>query len=274
MANLLRAGFVRMKKSPVFWLGVAVMSGWAVLVCWRTHSRQGVYVYSLDDVLFYHNLVGIFLPSVFCALFLGTEYDNGTIRNKLVAGRTRTEVYLSNLILTVCAVLVMLLAFHLVTAVLGTLWLEGLRMPVGLALLSVAANALAVVALCSLCTVGSMLIPKKAVLAVALIMGLLLLLMVSTTIDNRLQEPEYYPLVMEMVDGEFVQMEDVSNPNHVTGIDREVWQFFADFLPTGQALQYHFAHAVHPWRMAAFSLVIVLASTGAGLFAFRRKDIR
>lgn len=275
MANLLRAGFFRMKKSPVFWLGVAVMFGWAVLVCWRTHAIQGMYIYHIDDVLFYCNLVVIFLPSVFCALELGTEYDNGTIRNKLVTGCTRSAVYLSSLILTVCAVLTMLLAYHLVVAVMGPLLLEGLRISVGMALLSIAANALAVTALCSLCTMGSLLIPKKAVLAVVLIMGLILLLGVSTTIDNRLQEPEYYPFVTELVDGEFVQREDVPNPGYVApGVAREIWQFLADFLPTGQALQYHFGHAIHPWRMCLYSLLIILASTSGGLLAFRRKDIR
>ena len=275
MANLLRAGFVRLKRSPVFWLGLAVMAAWSLVGCQSTYAliKEG-YVYRMDDVLFWYNLVALFLPPVFCALFLGTEYSDGTIRNKLAVGHSRPAVYLSSLIIAVTAVLAMVAVHLAIACFCGFVFLDGLAMTPSSAILLLCGDLLCSVALSALCVLGSMLIHKKSVLAVTLLMCVLVLLMVSMNVQNRLEQPEMYPMVMEMVDGEMVQRDDVPNPGYVSGAERAVWQFAADFLPTGQALQYHFGTVIHPWRLCGYSLFILLASTAGGLFAFRRKDIR
>ena len=41
--------------------------------------------------------------AVFAAYLWGTDYEYGTLRNKLICGHTREEVYFSNLLLTICA---------------------------------------------------------------------------------------------------------------------------------------------------------------------------
>ena len=92
--------------------------------------------------------------------------------------------------------------------------------------------------------------------------------------EGRLAEPEYNHVIMMNEEGGPAIASDRENPSFLRGREREVYQFAADFLPTGQALLYNFDMVVHPWAMCLYSLLILAASTGVGLAAFRRKDLK
>ena len=66
----------------------------------------------------YAMLIGV-LSAIFCSLFLGVEYGDGTMRNKIIAGHKRTDIYLSNLITNLSASLLMCLSYILSNVVLG-----------------------------------------------------------------------------------------------------------------------------------------------------------
>ena len=275
MAELLRAGFARLWKAPVFWLGAAFMALWGGMVCQTAYegTREGT-VYFMSDLCRAHCIATVFLPAVFCTLFLGTEYADGTIRNKLIAGKSRAAVYMASLILSLAACLMMIGAHFLPVVCVGRLFTQGLGAAPGMLALLVGGEVLMAAALCGVCTMGSMLISRKAVLAVTLLLATLGGLAVSATIENRLEEPEHFQGVMMTEDGQLVDAGDIENPGFLTGAEREVYQFAADFLPTGQALAYNFDMVVYPRRMCLCSLLILSVSTGAGLAAFRRKDLK
>ena len=105
MRNLLSANFARLRKSVLFWLGIAAMAVYAVimLVSWyRTNqiilqSDRPEMAMGMDQFLFsFIGLIGILLAA-FVGLFLGTEYSDGALRSKLIVGHSRSTVYLSNL---------------------------------------------------------------------------------------------------------------------------------------------------------------------------------
>ncbi len=50
-------------------------------------------------LLNYSTMIGVVI-AIFTSLFLGVEYSEGAIRNKISMGHKRTAIYLSNLILT------------------------------------------------------------------------------------------------------------------------------------------------------------------------------
>ena len=275
MADLLRAGFSRLWRAPVFWLGVVFMAGWGGLVCHSAwEGTQVGIVYFMGDLCRAHCIATVFLPPVFCALFLGTEHDHGTIRNKLIAGKSRPAVYLSSLILSLTACFLMIGAYFLPVVCIGPFFTEGLGMTGGALALTVGGTLLMAAALCGLCTLGSMLISRKAVLAVTLLLAVLAGLAAGGYLEGRLAEPEYNHVIMMNEEGGPAIASDRENPSFLRGREREVYQFAADFLPTGQALLYNFDMVVHPWAMCLYSLLILAASTGVGLAAFRRKDLK
>ena len=275
MHDLLRAGFARLWRAPILWLGVAFMALCGGMVCCTVWdgTQEGI-VYFMGDLCRYHCIVTVFLPAVFCALFLGTEYEHGVIRNKLIAGKTRPAVYLSSLVLSLAACFLMIAAYFLPVCIIGPFFTEGLGVSPGMLALTVVGELLMAAALCALCTLGSMLISRKAILAVTLLLAVLAGLAVGGNVAGRLGEPEHFQGLMMTEEGELVDASDMENPDYLQGREREVYQFVADFLPTGQALLYNFDMIVHPWAMCLYSLLILTASTAGGFLAFRRKDLK
>ena len=99
MRKLLRANFARLWKDKVFWGALVVLACYGVLGCISQYrlveegydvtdqySRIFLNVYLFNSVAF----------AAFTNLFLGCEYSDGTIRNKLVTGASRMQIYLSN----------------------------------------------------------------------------------------------------------------------------------------------------------------------------------
>ena len=63
------------------------------------------------------------LISIFVSLFVGGEFSHGTIKNLASKNHTRTQIYLSKIIVSVIAAIVMTLLYAVVATGLGTaLW--------------------------------------------------------------------------------------------------------------------------------------------------------
>ena len=276
MRDLLSSSLSRAVKDKVFWFCALAVSFLAVYALIQNYVYQIKFeeTYALDGMLFGYNLFVPFQCAVFCSLFLGTEYDHGVIRNKLIVGHTRASVYLANLIAAFVASVLMSLACLAVCAVLGTPMYGWLKMPVGFMATILVSSLLMIAAVCAVCTLCAMLIHKKALLAIVLLMGTLALMAVAISLQAGLDAPEFYPYAAEMVDGELVMMDDVANPRYLSGLKRDIYQFIYDFLPTGQAMQYNRGQADHPVLMCLSSIAITAVTTAAGLAAFRRKDIQ
>lgn len=126
MYKLLNAGFYRLRNNKIFW-GILVI----------TLGIAGVFLYNnldastnaIDNLLLDHiGIIGIFI-SIFTTLFVGLEYANGTIRNKIVVGHSRIKIYLSNLIISITVGIIIELVYMLVVAIVGIPVLGGLQIP-------------------------------------------------------------------------------------------------------------------------------------------------
>ena len=59
------------------------------------------------------------ISAIFIGLFIGTEYSNGTMRNKLVIGHSRGAIYFSNLAVCIAAALLIHIVYVATTLVVG-----------------------------------------------------------------------------------------------------------------------------------------------------------
>ena len=104
--RLLRAGFYRVKSRKLIrieLLTAMLISIFIILNGFFETNLTNAYVYKLVARFFgYAPLMGPFI-AVFTAFLWGTDYEYGTLRNKLICGHTREEVYFSNLLMTICA---------------------------------------------------------------------------------------------------------------------------------------------------------------------------
>ena len=282
MRNLLSANFARLKKSALFWLGVAAMAGYAVMMLaswYRTIQIQieiGLdRVMGTDQFLFsFVGLIGILLAA-FVGLFLGTEYSDGVLRSKLIVGHSRSAVYLSNLSAALTASFLMCLTYVAVILAVS-IPVYGPPTTEPLVLLRRLADVLAMcLAYCALFTLVAMNWNSKALSTVACVLGLLALFWVTSNMRNQLMQPEFYAnVVFDDALQDWVESELRPNPNYVSGPLRTVYRFFCDVLPTGQSMQLTGDAADRSSLLAVYSLAVTAVSTGLGLLLFRRKDIK
>lgn len=111
MHKLLHAGFLRVRKSHIF-IGGLILSFLFIAIMLVNQKIESIQYGSsrmLDNFLFGGPAVVGIILSVLCSLFVGTEYSDGTIRNKLIVGHTRTGIYFSNFILCMFAAVLMYL---------------------------------------------------------------------------------------------------------------------------------------------------------------------
>lgn len=276
MSKLLSANFLRLRHSRLFWAGMILMFVFGllpVLSLYNMHVRYG-YDTVLDSTLFsYAILIGL-VTAIFTSLFVGTDYSDGTIRNKLIVGHTRIAIYLANLVTTGVAALLFCLSCLVSTLALG---LPLLGAPVaGLQTLCplLFGSLLLALAFAAIYTMVGMVCSNKAAVAVICLVALMLLMIGSSWVVAMLTEPEFYENYALTGDGEIEVIENVRNPRYPTGVWRDVLEFLNDFLPTGQSMQYSQMQVAHPWLMALWSFLIALGATLAGVLVFRRKDIQ
>lgn len=279
MRKLLRANFARLWKDRMFWLCIGVMAAIAICVCANFYYEINVAEYkltvTLDDALFtWSVLIGGF-AAAFCSLFLGVEYSDGTIRNKLMVGHRRAAIYLANLVTCLAACLLMAACYMVCFSAIG-IPLFGLP-AAGLAVLAkVLLGCVMVTAVfAALFTAVAMACQNKAAVAVICLIAYFALLFVSMFIQGRLEEPEMWDSYYYLSEnGELVRGEAEPNPHYVSGFKREVCEFLDELLPVGQALQLVNLQPEHPVRQLGYSALLVLLSTFAGLAVFRKKDLK
>lgn len=112
MRDLFRAYSARLFRNKLFLGGTALAFAVTYFITANglTLHRFGQYETDFD----YSLTVSLGIPcffSVFTAMFLGTEYSDGTIRNKLASGKTRTQIYVSSFAAMALALFVMTAAW-------------------------------------------------------------------------------------------------------------------------------------------------------------------
>lgn len=281
MRKLLSANFTRLWKSRLFWLGMLGMSGLgivAVIMRYRDVLEDPNYAYTTADGFWF--LGGLYISvvlSVFISLWVGTEYHDGTMRNKLTVGHTRGEIYASNWLTCTVSSLMMHLSYILMIAVFGTLLLEPFKTPTQVLVISTLMSLLTVVAMSSIFVMIAMLVSSKSTSAVISMMIALVMLLGSMTVYSMLTAPEYHEKNFQMsVNGEIVQGDPIPNPKYLRGTEREIYQFIQDFQPAGQMMQFNAGDNFpdHIERFPVYSLLLTAITTGIGYVLFRRKDIK
>lgn len=271
MAKLLRAGFLRLWRSKVFWFCMALV----IIATAAAAAGVGggfINILHIDNFYFSYGIFGGQLCALFTGLFIAPEYADGVIRNKLVVGHSRISVYLANLVVCFTASMLMLAVWLLGS--LGVVYAKGgFSVGTNQVLLMVFLSVLFMAAFTAIFTMIAMLCTSKSVIAVASVMTFIALFLFCAMIYSSLQEPE-------MIDGMIMTVEGMQwsdphpNPQYIGGWQRAAYLFIMDFLPAGQGIQLSNMDIAHPLRMALCSIFITVITTFEGAAAFRRRDIQ
>lgn len=241
----------------------------------KTFSSATGEVYTLEHYYFQFLLYIGFFFAVVSSMFLGTDYSDGTIRNKLIVGHTRTNVYIANLIVTFVAGLLIMCVWFIGALVgvppLGLFTFTPVKL-VGYFLLCV----LLVAAYSAINTFIAMLSSNKTMtvlVSLALAFGLLLC---ASLIYNALEVPETINTMSGItISGTAAPVgETVANPSYIGGAMRSVFQMLLNVLPTGQSVNVAFLKVEQPYIMILSSVTVTVGVTALGVVLFRKKDLK
>ncbi len=277
MSRLLHVNFSRMWKSRLFWgemIGMFALGVLFVISALRMTQWDASGV-GLDNVIpGYLTVIGV-ISALFCGVFCGTDYSDGTIRNKLIAGHTRLSIYLSNFITHAAGALLCCGAYFLAAILLGLPFLGGFRTAAGTLAIMLLGSTVTVLAFSALFTLVSMLSQSRSTGVSICLISFFVLFFAGMIVMQRLQEPEIFDAYSYMdEDGTMVQEDAQPNPKYLTGTKRKFYEFLNDANPMGQMVQYTNIQVENPGLLMLYSFGIIILSTAAGVVIFRKKDVK
>lgn len=277
MNRLLAAYLARLKKNGMFRGLLLLMAGTGVLVPLIAHGEMQAYgvSYSSESRLGWHTLFTGIITALFTAGFLGTEYSDGTIRNKLIAGHTRSNIYLSSLGICALAHTVFLLAHMVVISVLSQWLIAPFRMNTEKLMLFYLFSLLIGLNFTALYTMIVMLNQNKSAALTMCVLTCLMLFVGSFYIYERLAAPEMIPGGYALsADGVFVDLGMEPNPHYLRGVHRTVYEWLLNILPYGQSIKLAQMQLENSLRMILCNLCLMAGATFTGLWLFGRKDLK
>lgn len=299
MRKLLSANFYAMFRSKRFWLGLFMMAAMAVYMVVDINKMKRL-AGELDDGVFQSAILLFILLPALGALFINTDYHDGTIRNKLTVGHTRVAVYLSNLLVNCAAGAIYIAAYEVVYLLVGFPLLGGLSRPQAF-LIKLGLLSLVLLSLTAIFTLLATMITNRSVLLYCALLGVGLVL-AAQMVNARLAAPEMvddYGGVSYTTnedgtvttqyldkDGNPIKPEDiprVPNPSYVKEPMRSFLRTVNNIQPGGQLVEILEDGHEEPdgskpqtpyWQLAAYALAMSVVFTGAGIVLFRRKDLK
>lgn len=280
MRKLLSANFARLWKSKVFWVLEGFCFGFGVfayiLVAINTRNLgQGWLEYEAHAYFYLPVLFIAVIVAFFSCFFIGNDYSDGTIRNKLIVGHSRVNIYFSFL-LTVCVASVLFLLAH-VLAMLSV----GLPFS-GAAVLTHAEFQpwrimnvlLTAIVYAAIFTLLSMLDSNKARNVVVSLLVACVLIFAGFYFYDKVSAPEYIQLVTHQSDGSLLLQDGPPNPEYLAGVNRIVHHWITLILPSGSVMLSLDKRLGFDWRNTLCSVVMILLLTLVGISFFKRKDIK
>lgn len=284
MSKLLRAEYARMFRSKVFWCCIIFSVAYALFVIAVGYHNVKTYsdssLVSFDECFFFtYGLYGTIpipgiIMAVFTCLFLGPEYDEGTIRNKLVVGHGRVSIYLCGF-LCLCGMGLMIQFSTALTLCAAGMPLFGFFQMPAAGLLPVIVNGIfMVLSYASVFTLLSVLLQNKTSMAVVGILMVFCAFLVFSYLRSRLSEPPMQEVWEFISDGGMRPSGMEENPRYLDGMARSVCEIVLRLFPTGQSIQLSDNGGFHGWILTIYSMLVIFITNAAGLFLFRRRDLK
>ena len=244
MRNLIRAGFIRYMRRIYTWGAFLVSFALGILtmveaVKYEMHSGE-IYYYFAPDLGFF--ILIMFIAVILTVLNIGSEFGSGAVRNKLIAGYTKIQIYVSELILSLTLAVVAFLLYYLPLLIIRISYLEVLGFLLGASLLLL----LCVLSVTAMAVFFCFVIKNHIVDAVIVIMMIVCMTIIRDEVYNKLQRPEFFTLytyedghevtmyaepdTMKTPD-DVISVRKVKNSFYIGGIKRDILTFIFEADP-------------------------------------------
>ena len=262
MIKLLIANKMRLKKNKLFWSGLFITVGYCLLLLLLNYiemiSHTGNSIIMVDWYLLAPFSALSFFCPIFCSMFIGTEYSDGTIRNRLIVGHTRKSIYLSNFFTVSFACVIIAIIASLVVTIFYVIFFGwNISNPMTF-ILYYFCGLLMLIAMSGLFSLIAMLISNKSSSLLVCIMiclsSFVLENIVKTWIFNGFDEGIF--------------------PKAIIFHSQFISELLYDVIPMGQCLQITGEMVFHPFRLPLYSLLFIIITLVCGIWFFEKKDLK
>ena len=281
MTKLLSANFRRLFRAPIFWFGLVASCVYTLFGVINNFYYKGVMpdtVIKADHTLLPDGLILSLIVAVVVALFIGREYSDKTIRNKIVAGHSRMTIYLSNLIVcSVATVIFFAVPTLLIGLGVGAPLLGGFELSAKAFILPALCSLLALLGFTALFVLVAMSVQNRTVAAIAILLLAIVLAGIAQPIWEALDAPKYVEeYVFSEEANDFIPTgKMMENPAYVGGFARVIYKALYNALPGCQIMQISpFNKTADMDHLPIYSLAFIALTTAAGLVIFKKKELK
>lgn len=241
MANMIYADLYKLRKNKLFLSFVAVATIFCLCKGIATNytflsSASDYMVFPLEELP-----IIAFAVSIVTSFFVCTDYSDGVIRNKIITGCSRKNIYLSNAIVTSVIAIAMTLAF--IFSGIGVVLQKKISLSIYLSFIFVALVTSTVFSAIS--TFISTLTSKKAVASVICIAVSAAMFFATSYVSGELGHPEFnreiatvngveYDGFSMIPENSVLTFREYPNPDYPTGTKRVILEIADSILPTTQ----------------------------------------
>lgn len=277
MSELMRVNWMRLKKMKLFWIALPVVV--IVLFLENASFLQGSisssFVYTWEIARFFEDF--FLIEAVVLGIYFGKEYSSGGLKNRIIAGYSRLQIYFSYWLISVIMTLLFYIA--IVGGSIVIFSVVGLYYPIRIYLILLGLLVIAgVVGTSLLLLLFFMTDSATSVLVTSIIVVLLLViagLMLNQIVGSGSQD------IHKADSGEII-VTDNSDALERGTLKREITEYVYDALPIIQFFAISDIHGLDSYviyndrvlRIVLFSIGWMAILLFAGNMVFRYKKVR
>lgn len=281
MIKLLHANFYRLKKNKIFFGIIIITIIASFIIIFNTYNANIAYEkYNMPKNTIektfptFINIIS-FLIAVFVSIFVGTDYSDGTIRNKIIVGNKRKNIYLSNLITSIIVGLLLELINLLIIMLVGTPLIGKIQINILDFSFIILDMILLIVVFSSIFNFIAMLCSNITLSTVGSLLLILIMYVFCMSISGIANSTKY--LKIQDVDeyGNIVT-QYIEDENYPGDFKKNLCKEIINIIPTGQAMEISSKdiniNEIKTYPI--YSLVISIFINILGIYLFNKKELK
>lgn len=268
MIKLLKAGFFRLKKDVVFWLFIFLTIGLAIFTLFR-HEETKLDVLINEFIMYIGLLIAIFV-----SIFVGKEYSQGIIRNKIIVGHSRISIFFSNLIISIitsslCEIIYLVLVFLIGIPLFGQM-----QMPLSQFALVILNTILVIISFCSIFNFIAMICSEITISTTICIILFIAMYVAQGSFGLIANNNKYINHTYTDENGNTHIISQEPDPNYPG--DQKVKQAKIIYLsiPQGQAMEIGNNDLESLQQMPIYSISLIVIINILGVYIFSKKELK
>ena len=288
MYKLLNASFYRLRKNKIF-LGLVILT--IIIAVFMIVSEYlnnikyssvfGISSNTTDILLMkFINIIGFFI-AIFTSLFVGAEYSDGTIRNKIVAGHSRENIYLSNLIVSILVGIFLELIYLIVISIFSIPIFGLVQMNFSQLAVILLDIIMIIIVYSSIFNFIALICSNITISTVSSLLLILIMFVIDMLLSPTANSTEYIQKNIVMDEKGNVTYEVVKNEDYPGKLVQTICKTISNFNPVSQAIEIsgnkinmneeNFNNMkVYP----LYSLGLIIIITAIGIYLFNIKELK